>query len=123
MAINFKYDSEKEFLVIKISGLLDWDKLRQAAENIATSTEFPKDVDTLYDLTEMDFSNITAEFEQKLIHFRKQLDRGNAKIACLVANDVGFGMGRMYEVLSEDLPQQVRVFRELNEAQMWLLST
>lgn len=123
MTVNYQYDSEKKFLLVKISGVLDWDNLRQTAEKITTATEFPKNVDTLYDLTEMDFSNITAEFEQKLIHFRKHLDRGNAKIACLVSSDIGFGMGRMYEVFSEDLPQQVRVFREMGEAEKWLLSS
>ena len=71
----------------------------------------------------MDFSNITAEFEDKLILFRKQLDRGNAKIACVVTTDVGFSMGRMYEALSDKLPQQVRVFKIFDEAQNWLIST
>lgn len=122
MAIQYKYISDDKFLIIKISGVLVWEQLKDAAEKVTTSKEFPPDVDTLYDLSEMDFSNITTEFEEKLILFRKQLDRGNAKIACVVTSEVGFGMGRMYEVLSDKLPQQVRVFKNMEDAKDWLKS-
>ena len=120
MPVQYKYIPDEKYLLVNISGILEWEQLKIAAEKITTSKEFPTDVDTLYDLTEMDFSNITAEFEEKLIHFRKQLDRGDAKIACVVSSDVGFGMGRMYEVLSDKLPQQVRIFKKQEEAQHWL---
>ena len=120
MAIQYKYIPDDNFLLIKISGVLDWEQLKDAAEKVTTSKEFPAHVDTLYDLSEMDFSNITTEFEEKLILFRKHLDRGDAKIACVVASDVGFGMGRMYEVLSDKLPQQVRVFKNMEDAKDWV---
>ena len=68
----------------------------------------------------MDFSNITTEFEEKLILLRKHLDRGDAKIACVVSSDVGFGMGRMYEILSDKLPQQVCVFKKMEDAKDWI---
>jgi len=123
MAIEYTYNPDNNFLIIKISGVLEWEQLKLAAEKLTTSNEFPADINTLYDLREMDFSNITTEFEEKLILFRKQLDRGNAKIACVVTTDVGFGMGRMYEALSDKLPQQVRVFKIFDEAQNWLIST
>ena len=122
MAVHYKYISDEKYLLVKISGILEWEHLKLAAEKITTAKEFPADIDTLYDLTEMDFSNITAEFEEKLILFRKQLDRGHAKIACVVSSDVGFGMGRMYEVLSDKLPQQVRVFKKIEEATDWIKS-
>lgn len=122
MAIQYTYIPKLKFLLIKISGVLEWEQLKLTAAKIASSSEFPSNVNTLYDMTEMDFSNITAEFEENVIMFRKQLDRGDAKIACVTPSDVGFGMGRMYEVLSDQLPQQVRVFRKLEDAQNWLTS-
>ena len=122
MTIEYKYISDEKYLLVKISGVLEWEQLKLAAEKITAAKEFPADTDTLYDLTEMDFSNITPEFEEKVVLFRQQLDRGHAKIACVVSSEVGFGMGRMYEVLSDNLPQQVRVFRNLEEAQYWLIS-
>ena len=121
MAIEYQLDSENKFLLIKISGVLDFELLTGAAEKLMTSSEFPSDINTIYDMSKMDFSNITTEFEEKVVQLRQQLDRGNAKIACVTPSDVGFGMGRMYEVLSGNLPQQVRVFRTLEEAKDWIL--
>ena len=120
MPIQYTYIKDKDYLLAKIEGILDWEELKLVAKKITSSNEFPANVNTIYDLTKMDFSNITAEFEEKLIRFRKQLDRGDAKIACVVSSDVGFGMGRMYEVLSDKLPQQVRIFKKQEEAQHWL---
>lgn len=120
MTVQHSYDSDNEFLLIKISDTLVWEELKELAIKIASSNDFPANVNTLYDMTEMDFSNITTEFEEKVIAFRQQLDRGDAKIACVVASEVGFGMGRMYEVLSDNLPQQVRVFRNFTEAKDWI---
>lgn len=122
MSIRFIHQPENNFLIIKITGTLEWEQLQLAAEKLTNSNEFKPDIDTLYDLTEMDFSNITSEFEQQLIQFRKQLNRGNAKIACVVTTEVAFGLGRMYEALSDKLPQQVRVFKAFDDAKLWLTS-
>jgi hypothetical protein len=120
MTIQYNYIPDDQFLLVKISGVLEWEQLQDAAEKVTTSNEFSAHVDTLYDLSEMDFTNITTEFEEKLILFRKHLDRGDAKIACVVSSDVGFGMGRMYEILSDKLPQQVRVFKKMEDAKDWI---
>jgi len=120
MAIDFIYDNASEILIVTISGQLDMAALQIAAQKLTSSNEFPSNVNTIYDMTKMDFSNITTEFEENVILFRKQLDRGDAKIACVTPTDLGFGMGRMYEVLSDKLPQQVRVFRTFEEAKDWV---
>ena len=94
MSIEITQSPDKSYLVIKISGILGMEQLKMTAEKLASSTTFSPDINCLYDMTEMDFSNITPEFEKNVIAFRQQLDRGNAKIACVTPSDVGFGMGR-----------------------------
>ena len=123
MDIDYTYYPDSKYLFVIISGKLDWHILQQAAENITTSSDFPSNVNALYDLRELDFSTITSDFENKLILFRKQLNRGDAKIACVVSTEHGFAMGRMYQSLSEDLPQTVQIFRSLDEARNWLTSS
>ena len=43
-----------------------------------------------------------------------------AKIAVLVATDAQFGMARMSEIVTEQLPLRVRAFREAAAAEEWL---
>jgi hypothetical protein len=42
------------------------------------------------------------------------------KVAVVVPNDEVFGLGRMYELLREGSPENVRVFRDLVLAEQWL---
>lgn len=42
-------------------------------------------------------------------------------MALVVADDHAFGMSRMYEARADDLPQQIGVFRSLENAENWLL--
>jgi len=58
-----------------------------------------------------------------LISLRRQHpERGAARMALIVSDDYGFGTARMYETLSSDLPQELRVFRDYKEGEDWLLS-
>jgi hypothetical protein len=42
------------------------------------------------------------------------------KVAVVVPSDEIFGLGRMYELLREGSPEQVRVFRDPTAAERWL---
>ena len=44
------------------------------------------------------------------------------RVAIFAPGDLNYGVSRMYEGLSDGGVQQVRVFRELEEAKLWLLS-
>ena len=43
-----------------------------------------------------------------------------AHVGTGVSTDVDFGVGRMYQVFSEHMPQETRVFREIDEARRWV---
>jgi len=120
MPLEYTHDADNNILIIEIKDLIKLDELKNYFNEIFSNKNIPHDINTIYDLQNMDFSNIDTEFEQRLIMFRESLNRGKAKIACVVATNLGYGMGRMYEALSEHLPQQVRVFRSMDEAKNWL---
>ena len=46
--------------------------------------------------------------------------RWNRKTAMLVDQDLQYGMARMYESLTDDMPFEVGVFRDEQEAMAWL---
>ena len=51
-------------------------------------------------------------------HVASRLEEG--KLAVIAPRDLLFGMARMYEMLRDDSPVEVRVFRERDEAESWL---
>jgi len=120
MPLEFTHDSDNNILIVKVSGLVELEEIKKSAKDSFSSMNIPSDINAIYDLQEMDFSNITTEFQERLIIFRESLNRGNAKIACVTSTDLGFGLARKYEALSDHLPQQVRIFRSMDEAKNWL---
>ena len=124
MAIGFKYDSEKKVLYITLEGEVLLKELDQLYRDIVTSTEFPPDIRSVWDLRKADLSLIDLNFIEKIFYVRKKYpERSNAKAAFVADSDLSYGVSRMYEVLSSfEFPQQIQPFREFSKAEEWILT-
>ena len=56
----------------------------------------------------------------QLIKSRYATTYERAKTAIIAPRDLSFGLARMYQVFSEDTPQETMVFREVQQALDWL---
>ncbi len=122
MPISFHYDRGKKILYGTMTGRITEDEFQASLQEILQSDQFPPDTRTLWDLRELDFSTIDSLMEKRLINIRRKYpERGRARLAFIVAGDLAFGMGRMYEILSEDLPQEIKIFKKYSEGENWLL--
>jgi len=78
----------------------------------------------LWDLTEADMADVPVDDLRELAkEASKRADlRKNGKSAFVFSRDVGFGLGRMFEILSETegTPLEYRSFLDINEAREWL---
>ena len=123
MPVHFKYNVDNKLLYGTIEGQIGIDELRDALGKITTSTEFPPNVNALWDLRNLDFSRLNADFGEAIISAREENSkRGNSKIALIAEDDLDYGMSRMYQMLSDNLPQKISVFRDTDIAENWLLS-
>lgn len=122
MPFHFNYNKINKILYCVIEGQFTLNELKSMMKELTESKDFPSDVSTLYDVRKLDFTLFDAEFEKKIISERKKhVGRGNAKIAFWAEDDLAFGMTRMFQILSSELPQQLMVFRDLLSAECWLL--
>lgn len=121
MAIDITHDKDKDILVVTVIGELSLASLKAAAQQIISSDEYAANIAALWDLRQMDTSNINQDFFKNLIALReKRTEREGAKLALVANSDLKFGLSRMYEMLSDDLPQSMHVFRTIDEARNWL---
>jgi len=119
MPIEFNYENGIVYGAFKSP--LNIDEIKKAIALLTQSAQFPADADTLWDLRELDFAQINHDMERQLIEIRQLFpERGQARIAFVVDTDLAFGMTRRYEMLSANLPQQIRVFRDYAKAETWL---
>jgi hypothetical protein len=123
MSVHYTYNKEIDILYGTIEDNVTIDELQIILTEISSSKDFPPDVKTLWDIRKLDFSKINSDFARQLINVRKQnTSRGNAKVAILAEQDLAYGMSRMYESMSDGMPQTIMVFKELKKAEDWLLS-
>jgi hypothetical protein len=67
-------------------------------------------------------ANLTADEIRRLVKRARSLaaEQRLGPTALVVDNDVSYGMGRMYAILSEDFDPEFGVFRDLGQAAAWL---
>lgn len=123
MPIEYYYDREKKTLYGSVTSPLTLEELEEMLSGVTESGEFPPDTRTLWDLRGVDFEDISRGFEEKVVDLRRRFPaRGAARIAMIVGDSLGLGMTRMYEILSDELPQQTRVFTSYADGEQWLLA-
>ena len=123
MPVNFQYDKEKNILYCYCKGPATVEEFKSVMTTIISSTEYPPDLNTLWDVKGVDFSTVDKKFEEQLIFAREHFpERGASKIAIIAPDDLRYGMLRMYQALSGGLPQEVQVFRDNADGEKWLLT-
>jgi len=125
MPIHRYYDAESDILVLQPEGGLTMDMIRALNDKVINCDEYPPYVNTIWDMRKTDYRNINKQFLEELIELRKEIMpvRGKAKLAYVASSDFEFGITRMYEMLSVDIPQQMHIFRTIEEAKQWLTSS
>ncbi len=121
MKTNLTYNKEINVLYITVEGSFSLAEYEEIISSIVSSSDYPSDVNTLWDLNKLDFKPITSDTEHRVISIREKYpERSKARVALFASSDASFGMSRMYETLSSEMPQLIQVFRELSDAEKWL---
>lgn len=122
MPIYIKYDKEKNILYGSIEGRYVIKEIRQVVKDITESEEFSPDVRTLWDMRKVDFAETDPLLITEAVTIRNESpERRKAKLAFIVDSELGFGMMRMYELLSDASLENVMVFKDYSEGESWLL--
>ncbi|MEW6500016.1 MAG: hypothetical protein AB1456_00860 [Thermodesulfobacteriota bacterium] len=122
-SIRKRFAEEEETTVFLVEGVAI------AEEIIAAIEEFYRQGCTaklLWDLSGADLAGLTMEQLRQILSVAQGYGhlRPNGKTAIVVASNLGFGLGRMYEILCEldRHPIPLRVFKTMAEAREWLAS-
>ncbi len=122
MPIQYSYEPASEILTVKLSGLVGLEEMESTMMQILEDEDIPCDTNAIWDVGDMEFNNITLEFQQQLVGLREQINdrRGHAKIAILSSYTLAEPLLKMYTILSKNLSQTTRVFMLEDEAKQWL---
>ncbi len=122
MPHSFEIDIERRIVLFRATGRFSSDELLGCLQEVIADPSFERDFDHLVDLREVTHFGATSSDMRKRTAADRELEPeiDSSRIAIVSADDVVFGMSRMYEQLMEDAPPVVRTFRSIGEAATWL---
>jgi len=124
MPLDHHYDREKKLHIVTAVGEATFEQLDQFLKKITSSDEYSADLPAIWDLRRFDFKVMDSKLLRSVIRMRERYpQRDGVRIALVVDSDVGFGVGRMYELITavRRNPQTTKVFRDFADAERWIM--
>jgi len=104
-----------------VTGSVTTVELLKSFASILAHPDYRPGMKSLTDMREVAHFATSGDIRQ-IVHFMEgcqdQISGGRA--ALVVSTDVSFGMARMLQIMSQHLPIEICVFRDLEEACTWL---
>lgn len=121
--MDVQYDKDLDALVVEVTGDLSADVYEQAMDAVLKAPSFRVGINVIYDLRNARGVFLTPEQVRTVASRARNFapQRGTTwKAALVVSGLLEYGMGRMFEYMSEGAPYRVRVFRSMEEARTWI---
>ncbi len=123
MPVNTYVDREHNMAVQKIEGDLGASEIIAAQKRLYVDLEFDPKRPCLWDASNGRVAGAVSAEQMRASAAESQVlwkKMAGGKTAILVGRESDYGMGRMYEMLADRMPRQLRVFRSRREAIEWL---
>jgi hypothetical protein len=121
MPAFYKIDKEHRLVMTTGSGVFDLATALAHQDQLMRDPDFDPCYFQLLDLTQISKVELSPEDVHKLAE--RSVFWPCSRRAILVANDVGFGFARMFEMLREHAGEKgIRVFRKIDEALEWIFA-
>lgn len=124
MCYSIKIIKDKKMARISAYGKVNIIELREIFFETVRHTDWQAGFNMLCDYRKIEKFAVTPRDIDDLTEWQRSIDTliGNGRCAVVATRDFVFGMSRMWELLSTDRSQQIKVFRHIKDAICWLLN-
>ena len=119
MGLLLSFD-ETGIVNVVVTGEISLEEALKAVETIYDDTRFRLPSRIFWDLSEGQFDWTPSEIRAFGEFVRRNRAEGPGRAAVLVSDEVSFGLGRMYELITDNVPVEVALFRDRASATQWL---
>ena len=123
MPIKYQLKPDERLVILVHVGAVPDDEFLSFYKSLYEDTRFDKSFNMLIDLRHTESSVRSSATLNEIADFiRKQCVSTTArlKVAVVAPEDISYGLARMYELLSSDVPWEFSVFRDADAALAWL---
>jgi hypothetical protein len=118
MPAHYKIDKARRLVSSVATGTFTDDDLRGHTRGLAADPDFDPSFRQIFDLRGITDLDLTGP--QMRERARENPWKEGSRRAFVCSREVVYGMARMYQLLTDDGPDEIRVFRKMSEALAWL---
>jgi hypothetical protein len=122
MSVHDFFDAERNLLIVTLDGPLQDEDLLKYARRVTESSDIPAGHDELIDLRTAEEPQVSSHTLRRVADMFARTDRtpDRTRVALVAESDVAYGLSRMYQAFRSESPLDLRVFRQMAEARVWL---
>jgi hypothetical protein len=125
MCHSINLDKNRRLVQVTAWGMVNRDELIEIFIEAVKHQDWNAGFNMLCDFNKILNFDVTSDDIYKIIEWQESVDAmiGDGKCAFIAGSDLVYGMSRMWQTLSSGRSQKVGVFRQMNDAIIWLGST
>lgn len=121
MTTIYVIDKEAGILYRTLTGVVTTDELLESFDEALRDPDYRPGMHMLADMREVTTTAHRADVARVASYVKGHLaEIGPLKVAVVAPTDASFGLIRMLQANIEEAPIELRVFREMGEAEQWL---
>lgn len=118
MPVEYRIDPERKLVITRGRGVVTDDDLLGHQRDLLADPDFDGSFGQLARYDEIERFDVSADAVRTLA--APKMYGPGVKRAFVVPSDVAFGLARMFQTLRDQMPEQIGVFRTLEEAERWI---
>ena len=122
MGISYHIDETQHLIILTAEGRLTSEVLLAGVKKVLDDPIVEPGIRAIFDLRGVqgfEISTWTIRAAAGIAHSAEKKLTGS-KMAIIASKSVVYGMARMYQILRDGSPAQIKVFRTISEAETWL---
>ena len=121
--IEREFDQVENRMLFRVIGKVDADHVMETVKQSIEHPDFTPGMNSIWDLTSAVLDDICmADFEAVSLakHIKNANERGDARVAIVVSDDLGTGLSRMFAAYRSPAHIEYQVFKSVSDASVWL---
>lgn len=118
MPVTYTIDAARRLVLTRAEGLVTAEDFMDHGKRLGEDPGFDPSFSQLLDCSDVAQLELSTEALRGMAKFR--LFGAGSRRAVVAPRDLHYGLARMYEMLRFDSPEEVQVFRSLEDARFWL---
>jgi hypothetical protein len=122
MIVHTFADKKSSVMIHTVTGEITFEEVKSSYEKVRTHPDFQENMNTIWDIREADASSFDPQDVIRLArYFETQItNRAEYRVAIIASRDLTYGLSRMYQVATADLPAKIGIFINHEDAAKWV---